>query len=40
MAVALHEFGHAIINTKREKGVKRYGVSSTFHEEFEAWSLA
>lgn len=40
MAVAFHEFGHAIINTKREKGVKRYGVSSTFHEEFEAWSLA
>ena len=40
MAVAFHELGHAIINVKRSKGVKRYNVSSTFHEEFDAWSIA
>lgn len=40
MAVAFHEFGHAIINLKREKGVKRYSVNSTFNEEYEAWGLA
>lgn len=40
MAVAFHEFGHAIINLKREKGIKRYEVNSTFQEEFEAWGLA
>lgn len=37
MAVAFHELGHAIINIKREKGVKRYNVNSTFFEEFCAW---
>lgn len=37
MAVAFHEFGHAMINIKREKGVKRYNVNSTFFEEFCAW---
>ena len=40
MAVAFHELGHAIINLKREKGIKRYEVNSTFQEEFEAWGLA
>ena len=39
MAVAFHEFGHAIINMKRAKGVKRYSVASCFHEEWFAWSL-
>ena len=40
MAVAFHELGHAIINLKREKGIKRYSVNSTFNEEYEAWGLA
>ena len=37
MAVAFHEFGHAIINLKRSKGIKRYNVNSGFYEEFSAW---
>ena len=40
MAVAFHELSHAIINLKREKGIKRYSVNSTFNEEYEAWGLA
>ena len=40
MAVAFHEFGHAIINIKRIRGVKRYNVNSAFYEEWLAWSLA
>lgn len=39
MAVAFHEFGHAIINIKRTNGVKRYNVNSTFFEEWQAWTL-
>lgn len=38
-AVAFHEFGHAIINIKRDRGVKRYALTSSFHEEQFAWTL-
>jgi len=40
MAVAFHEFGHAIINLKRDKGIKIYNVNSSFYEEWMAWTLA
>lgn len=40
MAVAFHEFSHAIINMKRAKNVKSYFVNSSFNEEFSAWTLA
>jgi hypothetical protein len=40
MAVAFHELGHAIINTKRSKGIKLYKVHSNFNNEFNAWWLA
>lgn len=40
MAVAFHELGHAIINSKRAKGIKLYEVYSNFNNEFNAWWLA
>jgi len=40
MAIAFHEFSHAVINLKRAKGVKKYKINSCFMEEWLAWSLA
>lgn len=40
MAIAFHEFAHALIYNKRESGIKRYNVNCDFMEEWFAWSLA
>ena len=40
IAVAFHEFAHAIINMKRAKKIKQSFVNCNFNEEFLAWALA